>query len=169
MVKTRLWMWEPSYVLKVFMAPRNGGWSPQGTLGTLLTPPVKASYLRWRSSWWLCVYQRSQTPSMLRPNPSIYPLARKHRALVPWCHWRICGLHNNNIGKAHCHRNTSTRNKHITKNCLNCNNLFSLYHLFTLCLTIYSANRTEPHWLLGFTGSQWTSELAKALHDDGTF
>lgn len=44
------------------------------------------------------------------------------------------GLHN--ISKIYCHRKINMRNKHDADNCLNCNRLHSMYHLFVLCATI---------------------------------
>lgn len=32
---------------------------------------------------------------------------------------------------------------HITENCLTCNRFYSVYHAFTLCVTVYLANRRE--------------------------
>lgn len=39
---------------------------------------------------------------------------------------------------------------HIAENCLNCNKLYTMYHPFKLCATIYLANQPEPYrprWL----------------------
>lgn len=46
-----------------------------------------------------------------------------------------------------CHCNISMRITHIAENCLNCSRLYSAYHPFTLCATIYLANWMAPHCL----------------------
>lgn len=55
------------------------------------------------------------------------------------------GLHNRT--KIYHHHNMNMRNIHIAGNCLKHNMLYSIYHLFTLYMTLYLANQKKSYCL----------------------